>query len=281
MTSKPSATRASSRTKTPSSIPAATRVTRARTATAKSAIPSTTEVPPAPAVKKGVARKPPVNKVDSAESPIPQTIKTKAKAAPIRRTGKQTNAPTDSEREPIMVRLALKLSTISRLIHSLKAYLRIRPRLGDEEPTSSPYLTPLSDTTVNMTDPQDPQNGRAKYRFSAVPPSSIYTFSHVFPPTTTQYDFFTKTTLPLVQDVLTGQNGLLFTYGVTNSGKTYTVQGGTQEGAAGILPRSLDVVFNSIEGLHGDGRVSVFFSRILLAESSLLVPVSASSSAWH
>ncbi|KIM48329.1 hypothetical protein M413DRAFT_440050 [Hebeloma cylindrosporum] len=134
------------------------------------------------------------------------------------------------------------------------AFLRIRPRLGDEEPTSAPYLTPLSDTTVNMTDPQDPQNGRAKYRFSAVPPSSIYTFSHVFLPNTTQYDFFTKTTLPLVQDVLTGQNGLLFTYGVTNSGKTYTVQGGTQEGAAGILPRSLDVIFNSIEGLHGDGR---------------------------
>lgn len=54
-----------------------------------------------------------------------------------------------------------------------------------------------------------------------------------------------------------GQNGLLFTYGVTNSGKTYTVQGGTGEGSAGILPRSLDVIFNSVEGLHGDGRVSL------------------------
>jgi len=164
---------------------------------------------------------------------------------------------------------------------NLKAYLRIRPRLGDEEPTSSPYLTPLSNTTVNMTDPQDPQNGRTKFRFSAVPPSSIYTFSHVFLPTTTQCDFFTKTTLPLVQDVLTGQNGLLFTYGVTNSGKTYTVQGGTQAGAAGILPRSLDVIFNSIEGLHGDGRVSVIFSRTFLAEGSFLVPVSTGSSTWH
>ncbi|KDR84859.1 hypothetical protein GALMADRAFT_52618, partial [Galerina marginata CBS 339.88] len=136
-----------------------------------------------------------------------------------------------------------------------KAYLRIRPRIGYEEgPASSPYLTHLSDTTVNMTDPQDPQNSRSKYRFSTVPPSSLYTFSHIFPPNTTQSEFFTTTTLPLVQDVLTGQNGLLFTYGVTNSGKTYTVQGGTDEGAAGILPRSLDVIFNSIDGLHGDGR---------------------------
>jgi kinesin family protein 20 len=106
-----------------------------------------------------------------------------------------------------------------------------------------------------MTDPQDPTNARNKYRFSTVPPSSLYTFSHIFPPNTKQQDFFTKTTLPLVQDVLMGQNGLLFTYGVTNSGKTYTVQGGTEPGTAGILPRSLDVIFNSIEGLHGDGRV--------------------------
>ena len=106
-----------------------------------------------------------------------------------------------------------------------------------------------------MNNPHDAQDARSKYRLSTISPSSIYTFSHVFPPSTTQYDFFTKTTLPLVQDVLQGQNGLLFTYGVTNSGKTYTVQGGQEAGTAGILPRSLDVIFNSIEGLQGDGRV--------------------------
>lgn len=137
-----------------------------------------------------------------------------------------------------------------------KAYLRIRPHLGEEELPSSPYLTPLSDTSVRMTDPQDPQHSRSRYRPSTVQPSSIYTFSHVFLPNTSQSDFFTKTTLPLVRDALQGQNGLLFTYGVTNSGKTYTVQGGTEEGTAGILPRTLDVIFNSIEGLHGDGKVS-------------------------
>ena len=145
---------------------------------------------------------------------------------------------------------------------------------------SSPYLTPLSDTTVNMTNPHDSQDGRTKYRFSVVPPSSIYTFSHVFPPSTTQSNFFTKTTLPLIQDVLQGQNSLLFTYGVTNSGKTYTVQGGKEDGAAGILPRSLDVIFNSIEGLHGDGKVRYF----LCLEPNLLtklVPVPASPPTGH
>jgi len=36
----------------------------------------------------------------------------------------------------------------------------------------------------------------------------------------------------------------MFTYGVTGAGKTYTVQGTPSE--QGILPRSLDVIFNSI-----------------------------------
>lgn len=108
---------------------------------------------------------------------------------------------------------------------------------------------------MRMTDPQDPHNNPSRLRTSAVPPSSIYTFSHIFPPITSQSDFFKKTTLPLVQDALQGQNALLFAYGVTNSGKTYTIQGGAQEGSSGILPRTLDVLFNSIEGLHGDGKV--------------------------
>jgi kinesin family protein 20 len=107
-----------------------------------------------------------------------------------------------------------------------------------------------------MTDPHDPQINPSRFRPSTVPPSSTYTFSHVFPPDTSQSDFFAKTTLPLVRDALQGQSGLLFAYGVTNSGKTYTVQGGVNEKSAGILPRSLDVIFNSIEGLHGDGTVN-------------------------
>jgi hypothetical protein len=78
-----------------------------------------------------------------------------------------------------------------------------------------------------------------------------------------------KTNLPLVRDLLNGQNALLFTYSVTNSGKTYTVQGGTHKGSAGILPRTLDVIFNSIDGLHSDGRYRpVRLHGIELAEPS-------------
>ncbi|KAF8807283.1 kinesin-domain-containing protein [Phlegmacium glaucopus] len=241
-------TRASTRAKAQPAVPTITRTTRARTALKGATSP--VEPPPPPA-KKAIVRKPLINKDNSLEIPAP-SAKPKTKA--IGKITKRNEVP-DSDREPIM------------------AYLRIRPHLGEEKPSAPPYLTPLSDSTVNMTDPQDPQNGRSKYRFSAVPPSSIYTFSHIFPHDTKQSEFFTKTTLPLVRDVLTGQNALLFTYGVTNSGKTYTVQGGTEMGTAGILPRSLDVIFNSIEGLQGDGRYRpVRLHGIELADDTDLKP---------
>ncbi|KAH9982702.1 P-loop containing nucleoside triphosphate hydrolase protein [Lactifluus volemus] len=109
-----------------------------------------------------------------------------------------------------------------------------------------------------MMDPSrdDPHSytGIPRFRLSAAPTSSLYTFSHVFPPATQQPEFFAKTTLPLVENLLNGEDGLLFAYGVTNSGKTYTMQGGSQESSAGILPRTMDVLFNSVEGLQGNSK---------------------------
>ena len=132
-----------------------------------------------------------------------------------------------------------------------------------------------------MHDPSSSQT-QTHSRLSSVNVPSIYTFSHIFPPATQQSEFFQKTTLPLVKDVLEGQSGLLFTYGVTNSGKTYTIQGGEEEGSAGILPRTLDVVFNSIEGKHGDGRVSrIQCTGILSADANSLHIVSSSTTTGH
>ena len=101
-----------------------------------------------------------------------------------------------------------------------------------------------------MTDP----SGSNRIRLH--PQAQNYTFNHVFPPETDQAEFFRYTTLPLVQGLLQGQNGLIFTYGVTNSGKTYTIQGGNQPNTAGLLPRTLDVVFNSLDGLISQMPVS-------------------------
>ncbi|KAL1115604.1 hypothetical protein AAG570_005894 [Ranatra chinensis] len=60
--------------------------------------------------------------------------------------------------------------------------------------------------------------------------------------------------MPLVKKLVDGENGLLFTYGVTGSGKTYTMTGppggcgaGGEE-SVGVMPRCLDLLFNSLQG---------------------------------
>uniref|UniRef100_A0A2K6PJD4 Kinesin-like protein n=1 Tax=Rhinopithecus roxellana TaxID=61622 RepID=A0A2K6PJD4_RHIRO len=82
--------------------------------------------------------------------------------------------------------------------------------------------------------------GQATHRF---------TFSQIFGPEVGQASFFNLTVKEIVKDVLKGQNWLIYTYGVTNSGKTHTIQGTIKDG--GILPRSLVLIFNSLQGqLH-------------------------------
>lgn len=113
----------------------------------------------------------------------------------------------------------------------------------------------LSDTEVVMA-PHAMAGSTARasrLRMQASAPAK-YTFSRVFESaepaaSDSQSAFFAETTLPLVADLLHGKNSLVFTYGVTNSGKTYTVQGDPYPGQAGILPRAIDVIFNSIAGL--------------------------------
>ncbi|XP_053548893.1 kinesin-like protein KIF20B [Bombina bombina] len=68
----------------------------------------------------------------------------------------------------------------------------------------------------------------------------------VFGPETTQFHFFDGTIKQNMIDFMEGQNRLIFTYGVTNAGKTFTFQGTKTD--AGILPRSMNLLFDAIKG---------------------------------
>lgn len=111
----------------------------------------------------------------------------------------------------------------------------------------------LIDETRYHADDQDPS------RPHMPKPPHIYSFDHVFPPSTSQISFFAETTLPLVDKLLKGENGLVFAYGVSNSGKSYSISGGNNinQEDRGVLPRAIDVVFNSIEGLESKVNVSL------------------------
>ncbi|XP_076142338.1 kinesin-like protein KIF20B isoform X2 [Alosa pseudoharengus] len=129
----------------------------------------------------------------------------------------------------------------------LKVYLRIRPftSFETENGESQDCVAIETPDTVLLKAPTMSLSSRLSDK-SASQTAQRFQFSQVYGPDTTQKEMFDGTVKTLVKDVLEGGNSLVFTYGVTNAGKTYTFLG--PETNAGILPRSLNVIFSSIEG---------------------------------
>uniref|UniRef100_A0A3P8PWR4 Kinesin-like protein n=1 Tax=Astatotilapia calliptera TaxID=8154 RepID=A0A3P8PWR4_ASTCA len=115
-------------------------------------------------------------------------------------------------------------------------YCRVRP-LGAEDEECC--IEVISSTTIQMHTPEGFKTNRnGEYK------ETQYSFKKVFGVSVSQMELFEHVAKPLVDDLIRGKNGLLFTYGVTGSGKTFTMTGSPGQG--GLLPRSLDMIFNSI-----------------------------------
>ncbi|XP_061601072.1 kinesin-like protein KIF20B isoform X2 [Cololabis saira] len=129
----------------------------------------------------------------------------------------------------------------------LQVYLRIRPFTSAESNggESQDCITIESPNTVLLKHPSLSLTARLSAEKSLPQTGQRFQFSKVYGPETTQGELFEGTVKELVKDVLEGGNSLVFTYGVTNAGKTFTFLG--PDADAGILPRSLAVIFSSID----------------------------------
>ncbi|KAI3363512.1 hypothetical protein L3Q82_012110, partial [Scortum barcoo] len=141
----------------------------------------------------------------------------------------------------------LQQSSIEEREH-LQVYLRIRPFTSGESHNgeSQDCVTIEPPDTVLLKPPSLSLSGRLSTDKSFPQTGQRFQFSQVYGPETTQRQLFQGTVKNLVKDVLEGGNSLVFTYGVTNAGKTFTFLG--PDADAGILPRSLDMIFSSIDG---------------------------------
>jgi hypothetical protein len=88
-----------------------------------------------------------------------------------------------------------------------------------------------------------PPTGTSSYRSTGS--LNSFQFSRIFAKNTPQEDLFEATTKPVIEAAFEGKNGLVFAYGVTNSGKTYTISGTEEQ--PGVLPRALKLIFQEIE----------------------------------
>ncbi|XP_035124340.1 kinesin-like protein KIF20B isoform X4 [Callithrix jacchus] len=126
----------------------------------------------------------------------------------------------------------------------LHVCLRVRPFTPSEKEHESEGCVHILDSqTVVLKEPQNIL-GRLSEKSSGQM-AQKFSFSKVFGPATTQKEFFQGCIMQPIKDLLKGQSRLIFTYGLTNSGKTYTFQG-TEENI-GILPRTLNVLFDSLQ----------------------------------
>ena len=155
--------------------------------------------------------------------------------------------PIDDSKDQVIQRLTeeLKASQAERIrLHNelvdlrgnIRVFARVRPLLPGEfddlsfTDGSPTFLFPdSSDNSVSVYIPRDVRR-------------RMYDFDRVFQPSLDQAELF-EALEPFVQSAIDGFNVCVFSYGVTNSGKTYSMQG-TRE-YPGINQLAIGKIFNS------------------------------------
>lgn len=145
------------------------------------------------------------------------------------------NISVDSTSSAILSPHKKKLSSSSG--ESIRTFCRIRPFNG----TNELFHPNESDDKILQINPD------ALAKLNINPQAKLitsYTFTKVFDEKSTQEEVFQFTCQGIIDDLLQKQkSGLIFTYGMTNAGKTFTVTG--TPSSPGILPQSLQYLFQS------------------------------------
>ncbi|XP_020103357.1 kinesin-like protein KIN-14H isoform X2 [Ananas comosus] len=135
-------------------------------------------------------------------------------------------------------------NTILELKGNIRVFCRVRPVLGysdcsEKEGAVVSYPTALEFAGRGI----DLTNNAQKYSF---------TFDKVFNHEASQEDVFIEIS-QLVQSALDGYKVCIFAYGQTGSGKTYTMMGKPEPQQKGLIPRSLEQIFQTSQSLQSQG----------------------------
>ena len=131
--------------------------------------------------------------------------------------------------------------------------IRCRPLSKKEKEQNDTKTVHILDSNlIIIIDPYATANKRTKEK--------RYAFDHVFQENSGQEEIFMKTTMDLLEGVLSGFNATVFAYGPTGAGKTFTMMGENEE--MGIMLRSFLELFNRIETFSGERNYKVRVSYL-------------------
>ena len=134
-----------------------------------------------------------------------------------------------------------KMSIDETKRQKLETYLRIR-FVANTDPNDRKQCYQLIDSNTLLVIP--PKGSNANKFGADSSEKKRFTFSKIFDEKVNQSYIYDSCGLPIVKRFLSGQNGLLFAYGITSSGKSYTMRGTTTN--PGIIPRALNTVFSIV-----------------------------------
>ncbi|KMZ62966.1 Kinesin-related protein-like [Zostera marina] len=112
----------------------------------------------------------------------------------------------------------------------------------------------------------------------------LFPFDKVFSSKTQQRRVYDDAISPIVSDVLEGFNCTVFAYGQTGTGKTYTMEGGMESvkggelsSEAGVIPRAVRQIFDTLDEQKADYSMKVSFLELYNEEITDLLVFNDSS----
>ncbi|PWA41130.1 ATP binding microtubule motor family protein [Artemisia annua] len=142
---------------------------------------------------------------------------------------------------------------------NIQVLLRCRPLSDDEQKCNVPKAITCNENKREVSILQNVANKQV---------DKIFTFDKVFGPKAQQRSIYDQAIFPIVNEVLEGFNCTVFAYGQTGTGKTYTMEGGMRNkggelpAEAGVIPRAVRQIFDTLEAQNADYSMKVTFLEL-------------------
>ncbi|XP_068341884.1 kinesin-like protein KIN-5B [Pyrus communis] len=153
---------------------------------------------------------------------------------------------------------------------NVQVLLRCRPLSDEEQKLNVQKVVSCNEQKREVTVMQSLNNKQV---------DKLFTFDRVFGPKAQQKSIYEQAISPIVKEALDGFNCTVFAYGQTGTGKTYTMEGGMRNKSgnlpteAGVIPRAIRQIFDTLEAQDADYSVKVTFLEIYNEEiTDLLAP---------